>query len=147
MLERKYWRAIYDNERKSFVVEEAGWVDGDPAIEYCFTFFGDDETGHPFGGLEKCWLDDHDMVSGEFFAFGDYATEEEFQADVEQILSEAKDRSKSENLDRFLAVIDVVKERAVLAELEDDDIFLCEGLYEDGPEDAYTLRDDIFMED
>ena len=56
MLERKYWRAIYDAERKSFVVEDAGWIDGDPAIEYCFTFFGGDETGHQIGGLEKCWL-------------------------------------------------------------------------------------------
>jgi hypothetical protein len=143
MLERKYWRAIYDEERKSFVVDEAGWIDGDPAIEYCFSFFGGDETSHQFGGLEKCWLDEHNLVTGEFFTFGDYATEEAFQTDVEQILVEARDRSKSENLDHFLAVIDVVKEHAVHAELEDDDIFLCEGLFEDGPEDAYTLRDGI----
>jgi hypothetical protein len=144
MPERRYWRAIFDDERKSFVVDEAGWIDGDPAIEYCFTFFGGDKSGYQFGGLEKRWLDEHNLVTGEFFAFGDYATEDEFQADVEQILVEAKDRSKSENLDHFLAVIDVVKEHAVRAELEDDDIFLCEGLFEDGPEDAYTLRDGIF---
>lgn len=144
MPERRYWRAIYDEARKSFVVDNAGWVDGEPVIEYCFTFFGGDDTGYQFGGLEKCWLDEHNLVNGEFFAFGDYATEEAFQAEVEQILLEAKERSKSENLDYFLAVTDVVKEHAVHAEIEDDDIFLGEGLFEDGPEDAYTLRDGIF---
>jgi hypothetical protein len=141
MLERKYWRAIYDEERKSFVVGNAGWVDGEPVIEYCFNFFGDDDDS--FGVLEKCWIDEHGTVAGEAFAFGDYATKKNFQKAVEQILIEAKDRSKSENLDHFLAVIDVVKEYAVLAEFEDDHIFLYEGLFEDGLEDAYTLRNGV----
>jgi hypothetical protein len=35
LLERKYWRAIYDDECKSFAVEEVDWIDGDPNAVPC----------------------------------------------------------------------------------------------------------------
>ena len=34
MLDRKHWRAIYHDDRKAFVVEDAGWIADEPVIEY-----------------------------------------------------------------------------------------------------------------
>jgi hypothetical protein len=93
------------------------------------------------GGLEKFWCDEDENWYGEFFVFGKYASESDFDADVEQILREAKETSVKENIDEFLAVTDIVKQRAVLNGFEDNTIEDLEGLFQDGPEDAYTLTD------
>lgn len=142
MLDRDYWRALYNEERNSFVVEQAGWLDGEPQIEYRFSYFTDaeDEDIARLGGLDKRWLNDDGFGEGEFFAFGRYPDAASFDADVAQILDEAKKRSHEANLDYFLAVTDIVKERAVEAELEDDSIFEYDGLFELGDEDAYSLQ-------
>ena len=55
MQDRDYWRALYDEARDGFVVEQAGWVDGEPQIEYRFTYFSGDEDEEiaRMGGLDK----------------------------------------------------------------------------------------------
>ena len=142
MLDRNYWRASYDEERDSFVVEQAGWIDGEPLIEYCFTYFSTDEDDEiaRTGGLDKWWLNDDSSAEGEVFTFGKYTDQVTFDADVERILHQAEKRAQDDNLDFFLAVIDIVKERAVEAELGDDTLFNFEGLYALGSEDAYLMR-------
>ena len=142
MLDRSYWRASYNEERDSFVVEQAGWIDGEPLIEYRFTYFSTDEDNEiaRTGGLDKWWLNEDGSAEGEVFSFGKYTDQATFDADVERILHEAEKRAKGDNLDFFLAVIDIVKERAVEAELGDDTLFNFEGLYAVGSEDAYSIR-------
>lgn len=142
MLDRTYWRAIYNEARDAFVVEQAGWVDDEPQIEYRFSYFSADEDDDiaQLGGLDKWWLNQDGDAEGEFFAFGKYPDLAAFEADAEQILNQAKELTQAENLDFFLAVIDIVKERAVEAELDDDSLFDFAGLFELGSEDAYSRR-------
>jgi hypothetical protein len=139
MLDRRYWRAVYNEERDGFVVEQAGWIHDEPVIEYRFTYLGDEDTGEPQGGLMKWWLED-DLPTGEFYAFGHYPDETAFREDVQRILAEARQRAQDDNLDYFLAITDIVKERAVEAELDDESVFEVEGLFEIGTEDAYLQR-------
>ena len=140
MLDRDCWRATYDQERGAFVVEQAGWVEGEPQIEYRFTYFSGEENEDIAcqGGIDKLWLNDDGFVEGEFFAFGKYPDQVAFDAAIEHILREAEQRTQDDNLDFFLAVIDIVKEQAVEAELEDESLFDFEGLFELGSEDAYS---------
>ncbi len=142
MLDQNYWRAIYDKQRNAFVVEQAGWVNGEPQIEYRFTYFSADEDEEiaQLGGLDKWWLDADGFAEGECFAFGKYPDQATFDADVEHILQQAKEVAQAENLDFFLAVIDIVKERAVEAALDDESLFDFDGLFELGNEDAYSQR-------
>jgi len=140
MLERHFRRATYDSERGTFVVEDAGWRDGQPVIEYGFAFF-DDGNDVRSGVLEKRWLDERDLVTGEAFEFGEFDSQRTFQAAVRQILAEAKARADQENLDTFLAVIDIVKERSVQSNTQtEEDVIGYEGLFTTGPEDGYTRR-------
>ncbi|MEO8395822.1 MAG: hypothetical protein ABI700_22695 [Chloroflexota bacterium] len=140
MLERNYWRASYNDERDAFVVEQAGWLDGEPQIEYRFTYFSADEDDEIAcqGGLDKWGLNEDGYAEGEFFAFAKYPDQAAFVADVERILQQAKEVAQAENLDFFLAVIDIVKERAIEADLDDESLFDFEGLFELGSEDAYS---------
>ena len=142
MRNRDYWRALYDEARDAFVVEQAGWVDSEPQIEYRFTYFSvdEDEEIARMGGLDKWWLNEEGFVEGDFFAFGKYLDHTAFDTEVERILQEAQKRTKDDNIDFFLAVIDVVKERAVESELGDESIFDFDGLFELGSEDAYSRR-------
>src|SRR5215213_4964612 len=119
MIDRNYWRASYNEQRDAFVIEQAGWVDGEPQIEYRFTYFSAEEDVEiaRMGGLDKWWLDEDGFAEGEFFAFGKYPDHAAFDADVEGILQQAKEVAQDENLDFFLAVVDIVKERAVEAAL------------------------------
>src|SRR5689334_9366968 len=98
MLDQNYWRASYDAERDAFVVEQAGWIDSEPKIEYRFSYFSaeeDDEIAR-MGGLDKWWLCDDGFAEGEFFAFGKYSDQMAFDADVEHILQQAEERSQDE---------------------------------------------------
>lgn len=45
IVEPKYWRAIYDEARDAFIVGQAGRSNGEPVIEYRFSFLEDDDTG------------------------------------------------------------------------------------------------------
>ena len=76
MLDRAYWRAVYDEERDSYVVAQAGWRDGEPQIEYRFTYFPGDEDDDlaQMSGLDKWWLNEDGYAEGEFFAFGNHGT-------------------------------------------------------------------------
>jgi len=136
-------RAEYDPKRRSYVGEEAKWIGGEPGVEYCLVVAEDDEDNpHAWsGGLEKFWYDAKGDLHGELFTFATYESEAVFDADVEQILQEARTVSVKENIDEFLAVIDIIKQRAVAFGYETDTIDGLEGLFEGGPEDAYTLRD------
>jgi len=93
------------------------------------------------GGLEKFWIDEDGGHYGEFFVFAEYDTEAAFNVDVEQIRREAREASIKQNIDQFLAVTDIVKRRAVASGYEDNTIENLEGLFQNGPEDAYTLCD------
>ncbi len=142
MVDRQYWRALFNEQRHAFVVEQAGWLDDEPQIEYRFSYFladEDDEIAH-MGGLDKWWLNEDGIAEGEFFAFSKYPDQTAFDADVQSILQEAEERVQDDNLDFFLAVVDIVKERAVEAGLEDETLFEFEGLFELGSEDAYSQR-------
>jgi hypothetical protein len=137
-----YTRAIYDENRGSYVSTLADWIDGEPTVEYHFMVQDDeDKPGSWQGGLEKFWCDEDKNWYGEFFVFGEYASEADFDADVERILREAKEVAVRENIDELLAVTDIVKRRAVQSGCEDDTIEDLEGLFQDGPEDAYSLTD------
>lgn len=135
------WRAEYDQSRETYVVTEAGWQDNTPNIEYRFYFWDDEDDNQ--GGLEKTWLDDKGHPFGEFYPFGSYENIDAFNDDIRHIQDEARELSEQENLDYFLAIIDIVKMRAIEAELDGEGIFISEGLFETGPEDAYTLRSSI----
>lgn len=37
MGENRLWRATYDAERDSWLVEDAGYINGEPVIEYLFS--------------------------------------------------------------------------------------------------------------
>lgn len=144
MREKRLWRATYDAERDSWVVEDAGFVEGEPVLEYRFSFLEDDEVGENVGGIEKWWIDDGDtLATGEFHVFGEYVDEAEFKLDVQCILAEAKQHAEEENLDAFLAVIDIVKNRIYEMDEDDESILFGEGLFEDGIEDAYSWREDL----
>ena len=142
MLDRHFWRAVFDIQRDAFLVEQAGWVDGEPRIEYRVTYFSADEEPEivHLGGIDKWWLNEDGFAEGEFFAFGKYSDQHAFADAVAGILQQAAQRQQDENLDFFLAVTDIVKELAVEAELEDDSLFDFEGLFEMGSEDAYSQR-------
>ena len=129
-------------QRDAFVVEQAGWVGDEPQIEYRFTYFSEDEDPDiaGLGGIDKWWLNEDGFAEGEFFAFGKYPDQKAFDDAVADILQQAAQRQQDENLDFFLAVIDIVKEQAVEAELEDESLFDFEGLFELGSEDAYSQR-------
>lgn len=142
MINPQYVRAEYDNEHGSYISTEADWINGEPSIEYRF-LAQEDEDKPDFweGGLEKFWCDEDGNWYGEFFVFGEYSSEAGFDADVDRILSEARQVSIKDNIDEFLAVTDIVKQRAVQSGHEDNTIEDLEGLFQDGPEDAYTLCD------
>jgi hypothetical protein len=141
MLERKYWRAIYHDDRKTFVVQDAGLIADEPIIEYRFSYIEGGDTGQYIGVLGKWWRDDQGLLSSEIFTFRDYTMEEDFRADVTQIMDDAKQLSEEENLDYFLAITDIIKVFAFDNELQDEDIFSFEGLFKTGPEDAYSQRE------
>ena len=142
LLSRQYVRAKFNAHRGSYVSTEAEWIDGEPSVEYHFMAQEDeDKPGFWEGGLEKFWCDEDENWYGEFFVFGEYKSETDFDTDVDQILCEAREVSVKENVDEFLAVTDIVKRRAVALDYEDNTIEDLEGLFQDGPEDAYTLCD------
>jgi len=137
LLSRQYVRAKYDPNRGSYVSTEAEWIDGEPSVEYHFIAQEDeDKLGIWQGGLEKFWCDEDENWYGEFFVIGEYKSESDFDADVAQILREARAVSVKENVDEFLAVTDIVKRRAVQIGYEDNTIEDLEGLFQDGPEDG-----------
>lgn len=142
MTNPQYVRAEFDKDRGSYVSAEANWINGEPSLEYHFTLQEDDDKPNCWeGGLEKSWIDEEGSHYGEVFVFADYDNELAFDADVEQILREAREVSVKDNIDEFLAVTDIVKRRAVALGYEDETIEDLEGLFQNGPEDAYILCD------
>lgn len=125
----------FDEERIRPPLRTLLWND-EPVVEYRFTFFDDDETGEHKGGLMKWWQEAPGLFSGECFTFGYY--EDVFSTEVEQVLAKARRHADEENLDYFLALTDTVKERALDAEIEDEEVFSVEGLLAAEPENAYS---------
>lgn len=142
MIVPQYIRAVYDGKRGANISEAATWIDGEPSLEYRFVLMENEgETPSWQGGLEKLWLDEDGDEYSEVFLFAEYDQESAFDADVAQIQQEAKQLAGRDNIDLFLAVTDIAKRRAVLLGYEDEVFGDFEGLFEDGPEDAYALRD------
>lgn len=136
-----FLRASYDDERDAFVSDEATWVDGGPSLEYTFDLLDFEDNGVLEGALEKTWHDPEQGWLGEARVFGEFEDAETFRAEVDAIRAEAESRAEAENVDTLLCVIDILKERAVEAGLEDEWILEVEGWFEEGPEDAYSLRE------
>jgi len=136
-------RAFYDEKSDAYVSEAVFWAEEEPSLVYKFSLLENAEQPDRFdGGLLKEWQDDSSDVEGEFVTFATYASEAEFKADVNAIRAEAEQHADDENLDGFLAVIDIVKKRAMDNGFLDEEEWLdLEGLFEMGPQDAYTLRD------
>jgi len=142
MLDRHYLRAVFDEDSLSYVPVYAQWIEGEPDVEYYLTAVErDDKTGALEGGLEKRWQDEDGVSHSLFFAFAEYKDEAAFDSDMARIRQEARTAAVQENVDELLSLIDIVKERAVTNGYADDTLYDLEGLFDDGPEDAYTLHD------
>ncbi len=141
-MEPQYIRAEYYNKRKSFISEIADWVDGEPTLEYHFTLEENDSVDYLWlGGLEKCWIEPDGKHYSEFYRFGQYRDEQAFDANINEILAQARIKAEEENIDDLLAVIDIVKEQAVDQDFDDEAVEEFEGLFQNGPEDAYSFCD------
>jgi len=141
MLESHYVRAEYDEARDSYVSDSAAWIAGGPSLEYSFGCVIRTGKSRPVEGhLTKCWYEDSER-SRETFAFGRFRTLAEFKAAVCSIRAEAREVAANENLDELLAVTDIIKDVAIKRRLAEPYLEEMEGLFEVGPEDAYTLRD------
>ncbi len=113
-----------DSGDRRALARRAGWGGGEPVIEYRFSFLEEDDIGENVGGIEKWWIEDGDTLAiGEFHVFGEYVDEAEFKQDVQRILAEAKQHAEEENLDAFLAVIDIVKNRIYDMDEDDESVF------------------------
>lgn len=136
MTDRRYLlRALYDFSRGTFVVDELRRPNGEPYVEYRLTMLDAE------GGLEKFWWSERGEPASEFFAFDLYPDRATFDADCDALTRAAREKSRVDNLDPFLALIDLVKARAVKRGLADAWLLEYEGLFENGTEDAYTLRE------
>jgi len=141
MREPQYVRAEYDEARNSYVSDGASWIDGGPSLEYSFGCVIRTGKSRPVEGhLTKCWYADGER-SRATFAFGKFRTVAEFEAAVRSIRAEAREVAANENLDELLAVTDIIKNMAIKRRLAEAYLEDMEGLFEVGPEDAYTLRD------
>ena len=137
----EFLRATYDDERDAFVSDTAKWVEGGPSLEYTFMLLDLDDEDTLEGALEKTWYDVDEGWLGEARVFGEFPDEATFKAQVAVIRAQAEARAEADNIDTLLCVIDSLKERAVEAGLEDEWILEIEGWFEDGPEDAYSMRE------
>ncbi len=136
MSDRRYLlRAYFDFARDAFVVDELRRPNGEPYVEYRLTMLEGE------GGLEKFWWNERGEPSSEFFAFDTYGDLTTFKADCAALSHHAREKAQRENLDVFLALIDLVKARAVARGWADESLLKYEGLFENGPQDAYTLRE------
>jgi len=136
MSDRRYLlRAHFDFARGAFVVDELRRPNGEPYVEYRLTMLENE------GGLEKFWWNERGEPSSEFFAFDTYSDSAVFKADCAALSHDAREKAQHENLDVFLALIDLVKARAVARGLADESLLSYEGLFENGTQDAYILRE------
>ena len=136
-----FWlrRAIYDEELKDYRVESPG----DPTVHYTFMQIelDEDEADERFAiALHKSWIDEDEAEWGEVYPFEFLDPLEAIDQVIADLRAEAKTLSEQENLDEFLALIDIVKQRAIDADLDGEGVFLEEGLFQTGPEDAYSIR-------
>ncbi len=130
------WYATYNEERGSFVVEAAGWEEGCPNIEYRFRYFIDPCTGHRLGAIDKRWLS-NGYLSNDLYTFKGYRGPKEFEADVQRMMTEARQLAQTKQRDFFLCMLDLVKKRAVKDRREYAYILDYDTLFDIGPEDAY----------
>lgn len=136
MTDRRYLlRAVYDHTRDSFVVDELRRANGEPYVEYRLVMLDG------AGGLEKRWWNERGEPASEFFAFGTFENAAVFEDTCRTLLAQARENAEVENLDLFLALIDLVKHLAVQAGMAGAALLDDEGLFESGFDDAYTLRE------
>ena len=138
MTEWWYRRAIYNEERQAYIVRHP---DGSE-VNYSFeSLEPEDDELHPKLAICKEWEDEDNGTMGEMWAFMTLDKPEPFQKVVDDLLANARETAVEENVDEFLCIIDVVKRRAIDAQLDDESIEDVEGLFLIGPADAYTQRE------
>jgi hypothetical protein len=138
MVDKQWLRAVYDETRKAFIPRPFRYSHPEPEWFYQFELDNDDESEFHDVCLVKYWTGED--AGSEIFPFDFCTTEEEFDEIVAEIRAEAEVLVKEDNLDELLAIIDVIKQRSYEQD-EDESWFGYEGLFELGPEDAYTLRE------
>jgi hypothetical protein len=138
----EFMRAVYVPADDFYVSTYADWFDGAPTLYYRFHAFEPVvDDGLWEGVLEKHWHDPGEGWLVEDLVFGYFTDESAFQSDVAAIRAEAKKRAEAENVDTLLLIIDMLKERAVDADIADEAVLDMDGWFEGGLEDAYTWRD------
>ncbi len=139
MIEKTYGYATYHQDRDSFVVEDAGWEDDCPVIEYRFVYFIDPNTCRKLGGIDKRYLE-YGYLVNDIYVFKTYRSKPKFQADIKMMMANALQRSQATGRDYFLCVLDLVKLRAVRSKREYPYILDYDELFDIGPLDAYHWR-------
>ena len=138
MTEWWYRRAVYHEERQAYIVQHG---DGSEVLYHFVRLEPEESELHPNLAICKEWEDTDNGPVGELYAFMALEEPERFQNVVDGLLANAREAAVEENVDEFLCVIDIVKRRAIDAQLDDEFIEEVEGLFETGPADAYTRRD------
>lgn len=136
MSDETLWYATYNEERDSFVVEEAGWEADSPVIEYRFVYLIDPNTKRKLGGIDKIWIE-NGYKGKDFYAFKTYRSKRAFEEDVARMMIEAHQLAQVKNRNYFLCILDLVKARAVRARREYPYIKDYDELFDIGPIDAY----------
>lgn len=138
MTECWYRRAIYNVERQAYVVRHE---DGSEVNYRFMSLEPEEEELYPNLAILKEWEDADNGPMGELYAFMILEEPEQFQEIVDQILANAREAAVEENVDEFLAVIDIIKHYAIEEDFDDEFIEEIEGLFVTGPDDAYTQRE------
>jgi hypothetical protein len=111
-------------------------------VIYCFESLEPKEDElHPKLAICKEWQDEENGSMGEMWVFMTLDKPEPFQKIVDDLLTNAREAAVEENVDEFLAVIDVIKHHAIEDDFDDEYLEYVEGLFLIGPADAYTQRE------
>jgi hypothetical protein len=138
MTEWWYRRAIYNEKRRAYIVQHP---DGTEVL-YCFeSLEPEEDERHAKLAICKEWEDEDNGTIGEMWAFMTLKEPQRFQNIVDDLLANAREAAVEENVDEFLAVIDLIKHRAIADDFDDESLEFVEGLFLTGPADAYNQRE------
>jgi hypothetical protein len=138
MAEWWYRRAIYNEEQQAYIAQHR---DGSE-VSYSFeSLEPEDDERYPMLAICKEWEDEDNGTIGEMWAFMTLDKPEPFQKIVDDLLANARETAVEENVDEFLAVIDIIKHHAIEDDFDDESLEDIEGLFLIGPADAYTQRE------
>ena len=124
MTEWWYRRAIYNEERRAYIVQHP---DGSEVL-YCFeSLEPEEDEPHPKFAICKEWEDEENGSMGEMWAFMTLDKPEPFQKIVGDLLANAREAAVEENVDEFLVMIDIIKQRAIADDFDDESLEFVEG--------------------